>query len=210
MGRDEHWEEIALFDAFFLSVIVYLVAGRAGYVFLHIAEIDTLYRSLALLAYPGINTAAGIVVTSIFVILFARAHGWQEWKVGDAYVVSLAIALTLGGLGAILNGNNPVWQVNVWSMVWAIVTFGIVARVRKNFRFYSWYKGESSMAQEGLASLIFLLLAGIYYLVAGLFGQVGWQFGILMVMVSAYLINQRVGRRDGSLWGKLKSVIRRH
>lgn len=204
MGRDEHFDEIALFDGFFLSSIVYLVAGRIGYVLLHLSELGTLYRSLALLAYPGINAAIGIVVAIIFMVLFARGHGWHEWKTLDALAVALSMMLILGGLGAVLNGSNPAWQANVWLLVWAIVTFALVSRVRKNFRFYAWYKGESSMAAEGLASLIFVFSVGIYYL-----GMQQFIVGGLCVVISAFLIYKRVGRRDATLWGKLVSVIRR-
>jgi len=231
MGRDEHWEEIALFDGFFLSFITFLIAGRAGYVLLHMSEVGTFYRILAFLAYPGLNVTVGIVSTMIFVFLFARSHGWHSWKVADAYVVTLSLILTIGGLGGLLNGSNPgresTWgllypgetmakiPVDVWILLWSIITFAIVSRVRKNFRFYSWYKGEASMAQDGLASLVFALFVGIYYLVLGFIGQVIWKVGIvpgqfligtLIIIASFILINRRVGRRDDSMWGKLKQA----
>ena len=210
MGRDEHFEEIALFDGFFLAVITYWVAGRAGYVLMHLSEIGTFYRSLAILAYPGIDVVVGMVSTAIFVLLFARAKDWQVWKAADAFVVALSLVLTFGSIGAILNGTSPIWQVNVWGAVWAFTIFIIVSRVRKNFRFYSWYKGESSMAQEGLAGLIFVLGVGVYYLVVG-FMDVQWHsiLGLVLILVSAYSINKRVGRRENTLWGKLSNIIRR-
>lgn len=204
MGRDEHFDEIVLFDAFFLSTIVYLVVGRIGYVLLHLSELGTLYRSLALLAYPGINVSIGIGASVVFMILFAREHGWNVATMGDAWAVALAMMLIMGGLGAVLNGSNPVWQANIWLLVWAIVTFAVVSRVRKNFRFYTWYKGEASTAQEGLASLIFIFLAGIYYL-----GMKEWIVGGLGVIISAFLIYKRAGRRESSMWGKLRDIIKR-
>mgnify|MGYP003441729705 FL=1 len=204
MGRDEHWDEIALFDGFFLSVLTYFVVGRMGYVALHWEEVGTLYRSLALLAYPGINVVSGIVGSAILMILFARNHDWQVWKMADAYVVTLALVLVFGGIGTILNGTNPDWRVNVWGGVFALITFAVVSRVRKDFRFYSWYKGGASMAQEGLASLIFLNLVGVYYL-----GLREFVPGILLNAVSGYTIYRRIGRRESTIWGKLSNIIRR-
>lgn len=218
MGRDEHWEEIALFDGFFLSIITYLVAGRIGYVFLNMGAVGTVFRALAFLAYPGINSIIGIVVAAIFMIFFARAHNWDEWKVADVYVVSLSIILASGGLGTLLNGTSPIWQVNAWGLSWGIITFAVVSRVRKNFRFYGWYKGESSMAQDGLASLIFTLLIGIYFMVVAWIDRMNWLIvripgeflvGLLIFLISGYLIGLRVGRRGGHVWSKLSNIIRR-
>ncbi len=234
MGRDEHFDEIALFDGYFLSLITFLFAGRLGYVLTHASDLGTFYRSIALLAYPGINTVVGIVAAIIFIILFARSHGWDEWKVADSVAVALSIVLIFGSLGGLLNGNNPgmpaSWgliypgqetprvPLDILMIAWSVITFGVVSRVRKNFRFYSWYKGESSMAQEGLASLIFVMLVGIYYLGAPWIDQNVWKVGVMpgqflvgliCVGVSGLLIYKRVGRRNEGLWSKLKSVIRR-
>jgi len=218
MGRDEHFDEIALFDGFFLSVITYLIAGRAGYVALHTDTVGTVYRALAILAYPGINPIFGLIAVAVFMILFARAYNWDEWKVADAGVVSLSMALLFGSIGSVLNGANPIWQVNVYGAVWALITFLVVSRVRKDFRFYSWYKGVSSMAQEGLATLIFLMAIGVYYVGVSFLDQLNWKIsiipgetivGIVIMAISGYLISRRVGRRENTLWGKLSNIIRR-
>lgn len=232
MGRDEHWDEISLFDGFFLSTIIFLLFGRIGYVLLHMEEVGTLYRSLAFLAFPGISAQVGIVACTIFMILFARSQGWQVWKVMDSYVVALAILLVLSGLGGLLNGSNPGIEANwgmmypgetvarvpvdIWIFVWSIITFATVSRVRKNFRFYEWYKGEASVAKEGLATLIFLISVGLYYVVTGFINQIEWNLGVvpgesllglLMMGLGGYLISQQVGRRDGAWWSKLKGII---
>jgi len=232
MGRDEHWDEISLFDGFFLTTIIFLVVGRVGYVLLNMGEVGTLYRSLAFLAFPGINPLIGLLAATIFMILFARAQDWQVWKVMDSYVVTLAILVSLGALGGLLNGSNPgkevSWgmvypgetmariPVDLWIFIWSLVTFAVVSRVRKNFRFYAWYKGESSVAKEGLAALIFVISVGVYYLVAGFINQLEWNLlifpgesllGMMLMGVGGYLISQRIGRRDDTLWGKLKGSI---
>lgn len=234
MGRDEHFDEIALFDSYFLSLIIFLVAGRAAYVVAHGSDFSSAYQILALLAFPGVNALIGIVAAVIFVILFARAHGWDTWKVADSVVVAMSLALMFCNIGGVLNGSNPGMEVSwglkyagqdtarvpldILMLVWSMITFGVVSRVRKNFRFYAWYKGEASTAQEGLAALIFVVLVGGYYLVAPWIDQGVWRigvipvqamFGLLAVCGSGYLIYKRVGRRNEGIWGKLKSVIRR-
>jgi prolipoprotein diacylglyceryltransferase len=234
MGRDEHFDEIALFDGFFLSLLVYFVAGRAGYVGTHLSEVGTLYRSLAILAYPGISGVIGLAAVLLFIVLFARSHDFDIWKVLDSVAVTLSSIFLFSGIGGLLNGTNPGYPssfglvypgdtitripVDLWIIVWSIITFAVVSRVRKNFRFYSWYKGESSTAKEGLASLVFVALIAMYYLIVGWIrqpiGTIGWvpyEFicGIILLFISVYVIYGRVGRRDGAVWSKLRSIIRR-
>lgn len=224
IGRDEHWEEISLFDSFFLFLLIYLIAGRGGYVVTHMGDLDTWYRMIAILAYPGINVVVGLVAGLGFLILFARAKGWEVWKALDSLVVALSLGIIFAGFGGLLNGSTPgiaaawgvvypgqagrVFPVDLWICLWALSTFLLVSRVRKNFRFYSWYKGEASVAKEGLAALMFGVLVGIYYLVAGWIMPPGarvWllpnQFllGLGVAVICGYLIYHRSGKKNQGL-----------
>lgn len=235
MGRDEHFDEIELFDGFFLAVIVFLMAARVGYTAIHIEQLGSWVRGFALFAYPGLSVNIGLCALAIFVYFFARAKNWEVWKVTDAFVVALSIALLIGSIGGFLNGSNPgkiaSWGLmypgesqaripaDIWTLLWSIVAFVVTSRVRKNFRFYAWYKGESSMAQEGLATLMFGILGGFYFVVNSLlidtnwlaFGKIPFEsiVGIVLVAGCSLMIKNRVGRRDASMWGKLKNIIRR-
>lgn len=225
VGRDEHLEELALFDAYFLGFFVYLMTGRIGEIVVRYETLHTLYRMVAFLAYPGIMHVAGIAGALLFVWLFARSHEWDEWKVWDMTAVTLLFILVFGALGSVANLANPgietAWgiihpgdtvrrfPVDMWSLIWSIVSFGIVSRVRKNFRFYAWYKGDSSVAQDGLAGLFALMGMGVYYLVRGFLDQ-GTRFlayvplmslgGLGLIGVSIVWIYLRAGsRREGNL-----------
>ncbi|MFH1243964.1 MAG: prolipoprotein diacylglyceryl transferase family protein [bacterium] len=196
MGREEHFDEISLFDSYFLSLIIFVISGRLGYVLLHWADLGTLYRSLAILAFPGMNVVSGVLASSIFIILFARERGWEIEKTLDSWVVTLSTILVFGSLGGLLNGSGVSRMLDVWGLGWAIVTFVTVSRVRKNFRFYAWYKGEASSAKEGLAGLIFVLLSGIYYLGMGVVNPSNWGVGGLLIVGSGYTIYRRIGRKN--------------
>lgn len=220
MGRDEHWEEIALFDSFFLFLLTYVVVGRFGYVLTHMAELGTWYRGIAILSYPGVSPVVGIAAGLAFLILFARSKGWEVWKALDSAVVAISLAIIFAGLGGLLNGSNPgintpwgvmypggaskIFPVDLWIFVWALITFGWVSRIRKNFRFYSWYKGEASVAKEGLSALSAGGLVGGYYLIAAWIAQPGWKvwvipgqflIGALIVAICGYMIYHRTGRK---------------
>ncbi len=231
MGRDEHYDEISLFDGYFLSLVIFLVAGRLGYVFLHFADLGTLYRTLALLAFPGISVISGAIVSVVFLLFFARAQAWDQWKVLDSLVVVFSLISIFGGIAGLFNGSNPgrvvSWglvypgqkvpriPVDVWIFLWALATFGVVSSVRKNFRFYAWYKAEASVVREGLATLIFGVSLGVYYLVIPWLEAAPWKWqmipddaivGILILFFSTYLIYRRVGRKTSAWAERLREV----
>lgn len=198
LGRDEHYDETSLFDAFFASTITFFVAGRVGYVAQHMDELGTAYRLVAFLRYPGLFFAAGIVGALLMLISLARKNDWDVWKIMDSASVSIALVLIFGALGAFLNGSNPGremamglaypgvaglrFPVDLWGVFWFVITFGVTMRVRKNFRFYAWYKGDSSVAKDGLAFFVFGTMMGIYYLVRGLVDDGLIHVGIIPVM----------------------------
>lgn len=218
MGRDEHWEENWLFDTYFVSVFIYFVVGRIGYVILN-PDLYSLSRAFSLLSHPGILTIGGIVATWPVVLLLSRRVGLASWKVVDAWAVVLSIVMVIASIGAILNGSMPGTQSSIfgyvhpgdnvprlsgdlWTFVWSLLTFGVVSRVRKNFRFYSWYKGEASVAHDGLAALVLFSLSGVYAIVLGfmLEGARLWVIptttitGILLLLVSLTMIYFRSGK----------------
>lgn len=184
LGRDEHFEEDNLFDAYFLGIVAFFVIGRVGYVAMHLEDLGTLYRVLAFLKYPGLAYGAGVGGAVASVMIYARSKSWEMWKVLDMVAVTVMYVLIFGSLGALLNGSNPGkemaiglifpglsgrrFPVDFWGVVIFAVAAYVVAKCRKNFRFYSWYKGENGVAKEGLAALTAGIFVGVYYLVVGL------------------------------------------
>lgn len=227
LGRDEHWQEIPLFDAFFLSLASYFVIGRVGYVMIYSAEFESIFKIFAILSHPGIIPAVGIVGSLITITLFAKSRDWDLWKALDCFAVSLTLIFVFSSIGAFLNGSNPgrpvswgvmypglegkVIPVDLWSFVYSLLSFMTVMRVKKNFRFYSWYKGELSVAQDGLAFLVFTASVGIYYMVRG-FIESSLSVpmivaGPLIILSSIYLIYRRSGRRPRVVVGQTNSSV---
>ena len=221
MGRDEHWEEIELFDGYFLAILLFLVVGRIGYVIPHWEEMGTFYRIVAILAYPGMDYFWGILSSILFFHLFANSKAWDSWKVMDAISVSLSVVLLFGFMGVFFNGSGGGKEVamglvypglsgrrvpvELFGMFFALFSLGITSRIRKEFRFYSWYKGESSVAKDGLASLAFLGLWGLFFTIRS-FMVTGYAIGILpvqlllgifMIVLAGVLVYKRVGRKLG-------------
>lgn len=218
MGRDEHWDEAWIFDTYFVSTFLYLIVGRLGYILVN-PDMYSLGRALSLLAHPGISAVSGITATLVVMLFLSRRASIEPWKVMDAWAVVLSIVMVIVSVGAILNGSMPGIQSSMlgyihpgdtvprlsgdlWTFIWSLITFGVVSRVRKNFRFYSWYKGEASVAHDGLAALMLLSLAGFYAVVLGLVieGSRIWVIpritivGFLILISSIVLIYFRSGK----------------
>lgn len=197
MGRDEHWDEIAIFDAFFLSLLAYLLAGRIVYTGFHQADLNTLGRAMAILTLPGVNVMGGLGGAITTFLLIAKVREWELWKAADLLAVFLLLILVFGA-GAAIVVNPEAWVRGVVNVVLALVGFGTVLKVKKNFRFYQWYKGEESVARDGLAASLATLLGGVYLLlslIGGALDYVRLAEGVVVTLLGIYAIMARRGRK---------------
>lgn len=201
MGRDEHLEEISLFDTYFLALLSYYVFGRVGYTLANWGELGELGKALAVLAHPGLHELVGLTGAILVVAGIAKAKDWEFWKIMDMAAVSVALLSIFVTMGGLVNGQ-VVWWMGVAMTVYSMLSFVMTLRVRKNFRFYAWYKGEASVAREGLASLLALALLGLWLAGSAWYPSLaGWQLsgGLVMMVSAGWLILQRSGRKVGML-----------
>gem|GEM_PF-279210 len=224
MGRDEHLEDRDIFDVAFLMLFAYFVVGRIGYASRYWKEAVTFSSALGLLVYPGLLHWAGVIAAGVVYYFFALSRGWQKMRILDALVVALSLLMSIVQVGSFLNGSNPglpvswgveypgsferVVPVDVLGIAGFFLLFLVVTRVRKNFRFYAWYKSEKNAARDGLASLVFVGFIGIYYFVrsfvddnlAMIWGQpVMRVVGVGVVLASIVLIYVFSGRKLSGL-----------
>lgn len=213
MGREEHLEEIELFDSYFLSLIAFGIGGRMVHVLSNWSELGTLYRALAILAFPGISVSGGVVTAALVLWLLTREKEWEWGRVVDMAVVAGSGLLMFGSIGALLNGSGSNRWVEGWGIVISVITFALTSRVRKDFRFYAWYKGQASVAKDGLAAWIWVGMMGISYLgVAGLteLGKISWQdlaTGLVLLAVMGIGIYHNIGRKQ-HWWVNLLQWVR--
>ena len=194
MGRDEHLEEISLFDAYFIALLSYFVVGRG--VYSSFLSQLSLVQSVAILAHPGMSVLTGIIGALLMMGVVSSVKGWMLPKIMDLSAVSLTLVMIFGSIGTLISGVTPI---AILSLFFAILAFISSYRVRKNFRFYSWYKGERSVAPEGLAAWTGVLLAGFYYVIRGflepqmiLYMLCG---GVALILLSIVKIFMQTGRK---------------
>lgn len=211
MGRSEHLPEISLFDAFFISLLMYFLIGRGAYALLNGMELQ---GAVAILSHPGIHNFFGSIGAALSMMLISKIKGWELAKMMDLSAVSFSVMMIFVSLGGLINRNNPgreipwgisypgtgkVFPIDLLSVISAVIIFVIVYRVRKNFRFYGWYKGEKSVAPEGLAALVLLLLLGVYYalrfFVESSYPYLMLMLSLILLAVSSVMIYIRSGKR---------------
>mgnify|MGYP007030113664 CR=1 FL=1 len=200
MGRDENLEETSLFDTYFLALAGFFVGARAGYVVLNLSDFENIYRVLGFVAFPGLSFLSGGVVAIGVVILLANSYDWEIWKVLDNFAASLGIVLVFGSVASLLSRGLLI--IEIMTFVWAVFYFVIINRVRKNFRFYQWYRNDRSVAPEGLASYLAIGFVGLWLILRGILED-SWRFygvsyyivlGVVVVLGACLLIYWRSGR----------------
>lgn len=203
MGRDEHLDEISLFDSFFISLLSFFVFGRILYIALMSPQLNLFTKGMAILTHPGLVTFAGLVGSLLALTLISKAKNWEFWKVMDMAAVTYSVAFIFGAIGSLLSGANSgkyfSWSIDALSVIYAVIMFVIVYRIRKNFRFYAWYKGDKAIARDGLSALSFVLLVGIYYICRFFLENTYYLpilgFGIVAMITSLLGIYLRSGRK---------------
>lgn len=208
MGRDEHWDEIELFDMYFLSLFSFFLFGRGVYLLLNWHQLGSIWAALSILRNPGVNYLGGIVGAWLVATLYSRGREWSTAKVWDSLAVVTGLCLFIGSVGTLLN-QGRLW-LDSWGIAWAGATFVVVSLVRKNFRFYEWYKGQASVAKDGLVVLVLLVMAGLYYLVRGLITGTLFEsvIGFVIAVTALVLIVKRSGKENQRWREKLKYLLK--
>ncbi len=181
MGRDENLDEVDLFDAFFLALVWFVIGARLANWWWGTGREMSWWQNLALFSYPGLIDWFGIGLAILSVIAYARKHNWAIMKILDMVAVVLSFVLAITNIGGFLNGSNPgrvvsflgvrypgsanlVFPVDLWGVVWFGLSWWLTLKVRREFRFYEWYKGKRRTAKEGLSFMVFVVMVGFYYL----------------------------------------------
>lgn len=200
IGRDEHLDEVKLFDMGFMAMMSFIIVGRLGYVLTRWGELSGIWQAIAMFAYPGFVFWLGSVGAFASLVIGAKAKSWDEWKALDIFAVSTSVVMIFASIGGLLNGSNPgievarygmrypgvdglVFPVDLLGIVWFVLLFLVVSRVRKNFRFYQWYKVEQSKVSNGLAFLTYLAMIGMYYALRSMVDDVKLHLAGIPVML---------------------------
>ncbi len=229
-GREEHYEESQLFDGFLLSTLFGLVAGRVGFILLHLAEVGTQpLKWLDVISYPGVNLFVGLLGAGIYMYRFALKQKWDVYEIMDFWVLAVSFGLGLMWVGLFFDGSS---FGNPTQLPWGLVFPGVFDKhhpvqayfalfffvlswylnwVEYRYRTFTWYRAGKNTAQTGFLTSVFIIGLGIFsFVVAWLrpaqFTVNGWSLDpliyLLITGVGIWLLWKRSGRALPGLGGR--------
>ncbi|MFH2022573.1 MAG: prolipoprotein diacylglyceryl transferase family protein [Patescibacteria group bacterium] len=223
-GREEHYMEDQLFDAFLVSLLIGLVVSRIGFIVFNFGVFGFNLNSwLDLSGVPGMYLGLGVVSAGLWMARASGKNKWDEFEILDLWVTALAIGLGVLHLGLFLAGVG-VGQATYlpWGMTFPgqleahhpnqLYTAGFffaltpyLAWTEYHYRTFGWYRKGKKAAKTGFLLSIFMILSGVFLLGRSFF-QVStvmiWHqpadtwFYLGLIVWGSFVLLKRAGRLD--------------
>ena len=224
-GKEEHYSEFELMDAYLLSFLVGSFAARIGFIAANWSTFGLdVFRWIDVINFPGVSVTVGVVTAGLYLYRLANHYKWDAFEILDFWSLAMSLSLSIWAVGLFLDGSaygRPTdlpWGMifpglvekhhptQLYTMVFFIALFVYLARIEYRYRTFNWYRGNKNTAQTGFLISVFILAAASFYLLLGLVFPGQWYIvGINLdpllaiggVLLGAGLLFQRSGR---SLW----------
>ncbi len=169
-GKEEHYKEDQLFDAFLSSFVAGIIIARLAHVIIDFQTYGWNVLSwMNIWADPKFAILPGLLGASIYLFRYASKQRWEQYAILDMWMPAIlggAVVLELG-----LFFDRPIqglFGVSDWwasSHLWLAVIFGIIAWYARfsefRYRTFSWYKRKHQVAQTGYVFGLGLVLSGL-------------------------------------------------
>lgn len=158
-AREEGWDETAVMDGWLLSGVGALLAGRFGYILLHLNDFGgSWYKMIFFTKFPGLSGEVAWLGGVLVLLLwgFVRKFNWWRWL--EAMVPALILVEMMTHLAAGLAGGN--WLIQFSWALGLILVYCLLVFWEKRYRAFN--------LKEGVIVAAYLLFAG------GLTIGLGW------------------------------------
>lgn len=173
-GREEHFAEDVLLDAFLFSALGGLVAARIFFIIFHFSEFGWSVASwMNIFAHAGLNLPFGAVFALVFLVRSSKAQQWDILGILDMWLPGLAAGAAVQQLGVLLTGTSVQVQVGSFGVplsIIAVIALALISRylywLEYRYRTFAWYKSSQDVAKTGFItglgiasmSMLFLLI----------------------------------------------------
>jgi prolipoprotein diacylglyceryltransferase len=182
-GKEEHYDEMDLFDGLFLGQLLGIVCARITFIILHfdrfgldpIAWVD-------IFSNPGFTLVAFFIVSGFYLYRFALKKKWDAFEILDFWVLAVAVSQVFVWLGYFLEGiffGTPTqlpWgmifpgvfekhhPIQVYQLLFYLLLAWYLGWVEYRYRTFEWYRKGKNTAQTGFLLSIFLITNGLVHL----------------------------------------------
>jgi len=182
-GKEEHYDNMELFDAFLISGAFGVAIGRLSFVLFNLALFkDNWWLIFNLNQVPGNIPLLTLVAAGFCLYFLAKKRKWDPFEILDFWVTAISLGMIFLYFGFFLAGSYPgrftsmPWgvvmpgnfekshPVQLYFFVFYLLLFNYLLRVEYRYRTFEWYRRGRKTAQSGFLLSTFLIAVGSFYL----------------------------------------------
>jgi len=234
-GREEHYDELVLFDGLLLSLFSGFILARAFYIILNFTKFHwSLLAWLDIFTYPGINYFVLFAGAGFYLYHYALKKKWDVFEILDFGVLSLAIAQVFIWLGMFWRGVNFGKATNLpWGMVFPgvfdkhhplqlyfvvfyLLLFIYLSRVESKYRRFEWYRYGKKTAHTGFLTSMFFIWVGLFNALMSFWKistlnfygvSIDFLLSLAFLVFGLFLLGIRSGRISSKFLGKRNKLL---
>jgi prolipoprotein diacylglyceryltransferase len=181
-GKEEHYDEVELFDGLFLGQLLGIVVARAVYIITNFSNFG--FDPIAwvdIFGNPGFALIAFFIVSGYYLFRYSLKKKWDAYEILDFWVLAVSFSSIWVWLGYFTEGiffgtqtQLPIGIVfpgvfdahHPLQLYLAIFYMGLawyLGWVEYRYRTFEWYRKGKNTAQTGFLFALFLICNGIAY-----------------------------------------------
>jgi phosphatidylglycerol---prolipoprotein diacylglyceryl transferase len=174
-GREEHFDEVQIFDGFILSTIFSFILARITYIALNFDQFGfNAVNWLDIFLNPGIQPLVFLWGSAFSLYLFANKKKWNQLMILDFWSMAVVFGLIFKNIGYFFSGNlvglptklligvafpnmaEKSHPVQLYWVVFYALLFWFLSWAENNYRSFEWYRSGKKTARSGFvfASMI--------------------------------------------------------
>jgi len=199
-GREEHYDEMLLFDGVFGSLLLSLLISRVAYIFINPAQFGLdLVKWVDIFNNPGFSLFVLFGMTAFLLMRYSKKKKWDVFEILDFWSLGAALSLVFVWIGYFMSGaiigtetalpwgvqfptvftkNHPV---QLYFALFYAFLYSYLHWAEYNYRFFQWYRHGKKTAQTGFLTSVFIIANGVMIALASFVTLPALQFGGIRV-----------------------------
>ncbi len=221
-GKEEHYSEARLIDAFLLSFLFGLLTGRLAFILFNFGNFGwNLLKWVNVIQKPGSQLIFVLVGAVAHLFIFAQKNKWDAFEILDFAAQALVAGLLWLNIGYFFEGirfgqsTQLPWgiifpgvfekrhPVQLYYVAFHLIFGRYLSWLEYNYRTFEWYRGRKKTAKTGFLFINLLIFYSLFSLLMLLVQTPVLVIGKLQVDIWLYLVFLLVG-----LWLLLKRANR--